>query len=218
MIDLICAWPIGFDYPLYRKFIRENRQRFHRVVIVWTNNHNGLDLHQKIEEAMKTDDIAFIVTPTHTGDQDWRDVAMKKALEYSRSPWIWFTEQDFTPQEGFWEIVDEFMPKVDLITINDNGRMHPASLFIKRKVLDQTDKDFSPVIDISDHFSRLQDQLMNWDPPLVAYTIAPQYYHHMNGLTHNLYLKQVGKHVTYKPEEFEEYLKKCEEADIEHLD
>ena len=34
--DLIESWPQHLDYPLHRKFIKENRDRFAKVIIVFT--------------------------------------------------------------------------------------------------------------------------------------------------------------------------------------
>lgn len=217
-IDLVCAWPVGFDYPLFRQFIRENRTRFHRVVIVWTDNHNGLDLHSKIEEAMAKDDIAFLTAVSRDGDQDWRDVAMKKALSYSQSPWVFFTEQDFFPKEGFWDVVEnQIMAGPDIIAIDTGKRMHPACIFIKRGVLNTTSLDFAANPPEYDHFGKIQKDLWDQNPPILVYTIPDKYYYHMNGLTHNLFLTQRDQKVNYKPEEFERYLKASKEAKVESI-
>jgi hypothetical protein len=212
-LDLIISWPIGFDYPLWRKFVRKERSRFKRVIVVWTNNHNGLDLHAQIEEKMKKDDISFMQAPQHSGDQDWRNVAVNHALGYSQSDWVWFTEQDFLPKEGFWEEVEERMLEVDIVSAYDQLRMHPCCIFIKRSVLEKTSKDFSADPDAKwDHFGQLQLELMNWEPPLVAYKISDSHYYHMAGLTHNMWLHQNGHLIGYHPEEFRSYLKKCKKV------
>lgn len=218
-IDLVCAWPVGFDYPLFREFIRNERTRFHRVVIVWTDNHNGLDLHTKIEEAMARDDIAFLTALSRDGDQDWRDVAMKKALSYSRSEWVWFTEQDFTPEEGFWNFVNmAIINGSDLVYVLDQVRIHPCCLFIKRAVLDKTSLDFSANPSVwGDHFGKIQKDLQDSPTPYLTRSIPNNLYQHMNGLTHNLFLTQRNQEVHYKPEEFKAYLDKCKEAKVEKI-
>lgn len=218
-IDLVCAWPIGFDYPLFRQFIRENRYRFHRVVIVWTDNHNGLDLQKNIEQVMAKDDIAFLQAPSRDGDQDWRDVAMKKALSYSQSQWIFFTEQDFFPKEGFWDFIDTAMRATDMVYVNDNGRIHPCCFFIKRKVLELTSMNFgAKPEDWGDHFGLIQKELEEMKDAFLARSIPNELYYHMNGLTHNLFLTQRKQKVNYKPEEFKAYLKDCKEAKVESID
>lgn len=207
-IDLVVVWPQDFDYPLFRKLIRENREHFHRVIVVWSNMNTGRDVRKEVQEIMAKDDIAFMQAPQHTGEQDWRNVAINHALGYSSSEWLWFTEQDFSFYEPFWEVVTEYLKKSDLVGITDSGRIHPACLFIKRSVLNKTSLDFSadPGAEY-DHFGKIQKELMNWKEPLVFSEIPRDLYHHMNGLTHNLYLKHARKKVTYKPKEFKKYLK-----------
>lgn len=217
-IDLIVAWPIGFDYPLFRQFIREDRKRFHRVIIVWTDNHNGLDLQKNIEQVMAKDDIAFLQAPSRDGDEDWRDVAMKKALSYSQSQWVFFTEQDFFIKEGFWEFVEKARDTSDIIYVDDNFRMHPCCIFIKRAVLERTSLDFSANPQDWDHFGKIQIDIFNFQDPITGSRIPPELYHHMNGLTHNLFLTQRKQKVNYKPEEFKAYLKDCKEAKVESID
>lgn len=212
-MDLIICWPIGFDYPLWRKFIREQRKRFHRVIVIWTNNHNGKDLRTKVEEEMAKDDIAFMVAPPHNGDQDWRNTAVRHALGYSSSDWIWFTEQDFFVEDGFWDFIKKaIQEKCQLIYADDNGRMHPCSIFIQRSVLDLTSKDFSANPQEWDHFGKIQKDLEERPEPFLAKIIPGHLYYHMAGLTHNLRLKQDKKSIHYKPDEFKAYLEKINES------
>ena len=59
--DVIVSWPRHADYPLWRQFIRENRQRFAKVIVAFTD-HDGHDYSQFVVDAMCQDDITAIST------------------------------------------------------------------------------------------------------------------------------------------------------------
>jgi hypothetical protein len=89
MIDLIVAWPNNCDYPLFRKFIRDNRDRFNRVFIVITEANRKENYANFLTEVMHRDDVDFIFRPTQM-NRDWRDDAVNEALDRSKSQWVWF--------------------------------------------------------------------------------------------------------------------------------
>lgn len=208
--DLVCCWPEHLDYPLWRKFIHDNRSRFSKVIVVFTNMNTKLDSYKTfVIEAMLKDQIIFVDNNQVAADQDWRSVATNKGLTLSDNEWVWFWEQDFTPKFKFWDVLDEHLSENDLAYINVETRMHPACLLIKRTVLDQTSKDFSVHPPEYDHFGKIQIELESNTPPLRWLQIMPHLYHHMNGLSQNMYLLQIGEEPNYNKEEFKEYLKAC---------
>lgn len=205
--DLICAWPKHLDYPLFRKFIHDNRDRFSKVILVLTNMNIEEDYSQFLQEVMGSDRVSLIVNDPVTADKDWRNVAMNKALELSDAESIWFTEQDFQPLDGFWNCVNQLTKTHDVVAaLVDGTRMHPCSIFIKRSVLDKTSKDFSANPPEYDHFGHIQkdiEALGEWA------SIPSIYWYHMNGLSQNMHLLQIGEDPNYNPSEFKRYCLKC---------
>lgn len=204
--DVIVTWPSNCDYPLWRRFIFENRLRFNKVIVVFHHTNALPDFRDFVMDAMKYDRITFLTDIRTQPDHDWRDDAINAALSQSDADWVWFTEQDFTLKYPiqFWMAVDELDAKgSDAIGILDGSRLHPCCLFISRLMLGKLQLDFG-TSDRWDHFGRIQNQL---------YSIADvgildaSLYHHMNGLSHNLRLMFDKQEVTYKPDEFIEYLK-----------
>ncbi len=201
--DVIVAWPVHADYPLWRQFIHDERSRFDQVIIAFTD-HPGFDYSRFVVEAMAPDDITFI--PTHAQDRDWRDLAVNAALDISEAQWVWFTEQDFFIRDAywFWMQVERWAPIVDAIGIEEPGgrRAHPACLFVRREMIEATDRYFGthPV----DHFGSFTDQLGT-----IRYLPAGTY-EHLQGLSHNHWLVDTGEEAgRFKMDRFARYLEDC---------
>lgn len=211
--DVIVSWPRNNDYPLWRQFIRDNRNRFAKVIIVFTETNQGANYKKFVMDAMNEDNVTFFDSPTYGAEQDWRDVAVNCALQYSTSNWVWFTEQDFYPRNGFWNYVDSlYTLGYDVIATYDAGRMHPCNILLKRSVLDKTRKNFAIVPGVADHFGQLQIDLEQMDIKIGA--IHPDAYFHYNGLSHNFTLMSRGETPNYYPEEFNQYLNMCLEVNV----
>lgn len=179
-VDLIEVWPQHLDYPLHRQFIRDNRQRFAKVIIAFTDMQVNLpDQRKFIKEVMAEDDITFIDSDLVKADQDWRNMAVNTALRYSDAEWVFFTEQDFYSKEGFWEEVYDKASKFPLSAIGAviGGRLHPCCIFIPRVTLETTSKNFGIVKDKLDHFGIIQQQLSSF------IEIDNNLYYHRAGLT-----------------------------------
>lgn len=216
--DLIVIHPDCIVYPLWMRFIKRNRDRFNKVIVVFTDTNWGIRIRKEyIQQALKHQDITWLDNGTAT-EGDWRDVATNKALKEVVSEWVWFMEQDFEPKEGFWEAIDRGMKASDLVYMKQGERMHPACFLIKKTVLDRTHKDFAAYPELGlDHFGRIQQELENWvqwEKPLTATVVNSSFYYHMNGLTHNLHLLLTGKEPNYNTDEFRLYLQKCKEYDL----
>lgn len=207
-MDVILCWPDNCDYPLYREFLRLHRHYFSKVIIVFTKSNQKPDFKSWVKQRMTYDDITFIDTPLVKGGDDWRDVAVKAGLELSTADWVWFTEQDvFVTDPKFWVDIITKIKDNDAILYSEDGRTHPCMAFVKRSTINRTSKDFSVIPDKGDHFIKFFTSL-NLLPIKIAW-VKKKYFYHMNGLSHNLALLQRGEPITYKPDEFRDYLTLC---------
>lgn len=212
--DLICAWPLHLDYPLFRKMIKENRRQFNKVIIVFTDM-NVRDPNYKIyaQQIMKDDKVTFMDCSPMESGEDWRNKAMNMALSVSNSEWVYFTEQDFLPVPEFWREIQGLMKRTDVFGRYQGGRLHPCSWFIKRELLNRTSKDFGANGDKGyDHFGLIQRWLDKHD--IIMGVIPERLGHHMNGLSQNLHMLQIGLEPNYNPPEFKGYIEDCLKEDM----
>lgn len=212
--DLIITWPRNNDYPLWRHYIRQNRDLFNKVIVSFMETNSGYDYRQFVYTAMAVDRITFLPAIIPASGQDWRDVSVNDSLKNSESEWVYFTEQDFFPKDGFWESVEmAFFQGAEVIGVSDAGRLHPCSLLIKRSVLDKTGKYFGIGPGRYDHFGKIQQDLAEIQPKTAI--ITDDLYKHYNGLSHNFSLLSGGQQPNYKPEDFGDYIKQCLACGIE---
>lgn len=212
-VDVIVSWPRNNDYPFWRHMIRENRHRFNKVIVVFTETHEGEDYREFVFEAMKDDSILFIHSPIPF-DDDWRNVAVNEVLRNSSSEWVWFTEQDFFPQEDFWEYIGTSLtdPSIGFVETVIGQRSHPCSLFARREALDATRKNFGIIPNRGDHFCMLTDDLhsLEWDYD----QLPPDRYIHLAGLSHNWRLLSNGEQPNHQVEAFKDYLRSCLKSSV----
>lgn len=207
--DVIVSWPRNCDYPIWRYFIKTHRTLFDKVIVSFTETYQGYDYRDFIKTAMDKDDITFLQAPLPQGKQDWRDLSVTDALKYSHNSWVWFTEQDFLINGfNFWsEVYDKVEKKFDLIGITQSGRLHPACIFVKREVIDKTNRYFGIVEGKGDHFSVFQEDVERLKINRVYLANEEQYsYKHLNGFSHNFRLISEGKEPNYQVDEFLKYL------------
>lgn len=207
--DIIVSWPRNCDYPLWRQFIHDNRERFNVIVIVFTETNHGPDYREDVKKAMLKDWVLFIDCPP-VGNGDWRNIAINQALLQSyNAPWIWFTEQDFliADPEKFWSVVNNAATnEKNWIGVKEGDRIHPCCLFVSRQALNQTSKNFGIVPNVSDHFSVLTQELEALGS---GSFIHPEYWQHLAGLSHNLRLIMDGDMPNHQIDQFNNYLSKC---------
>jgi hypothetical protein len=220
-MDVIISWPDSVDYPNWRSFIKKNRQRFNNVFVAFTVTNSGTDYTNFISSSMSDDNITFLYPPhnsplTSSHFEDWRNRSVNQALDLSKSEWVWFTEQDFIIKDDdeFWLNIYSLMKEFDAIGYRegqgsglDMSRYHPACLFVKRQIIDKTNRYFGIVPDVSDHFAVFSQQinLQNCKVSL----LDKNNFTHMNGLSHNFNLMQRGEKIVYYPLDFQLYLKDC---------
>lgn len=210
--DVIVAWPRNCDYPLWRYFIRQNRGRFNKVIIVFTETHDGEDYREFIRYAMEPDKCLILQSAPPRGDEDWRDKAIHTALNHVTSHWIWFTEQDFliTDPQTFWNKIHTESAYFQLIGIAQQGRMHPACIFVTRPLLARTRQEFGIVEGKGDHFCKFQEDIEGSRANFTLLADEEKFgYKHLNGLSHNWHLATSGKEPNYQVEDFIKYLKDC---------
>lgn len=134
--DVICVWPIAFDYPLFREQIVKNRKLFNKVIIVFTHNSLVRDYRKFLKSTHP--DWTFCDTEHLKQKPNWYTNAIHEGVKASRNKWILFLEQDFIYS-------DTFMPKFlkDIALYNFGGlqdakRLHFGCMAIKRKLLSKT--------------------------------------------------------------------------------
>lgn len=208
--DVIVSWPRNNEYPLWRYFISENRFRFNKVFIVFTETYHGDDYRYFIRSVMPSGSFTIIDSTLPQGIEDWRDVAIQEALRISKNDWLWFTEEDFFPKnEQFWVDVNRELlnNNAQAIGVRQGTRLHPCSLFITRELINKTHRDFGVVPNKLDHFGRIEEDLNSLQIPIAI--IDPSMWKHYNGLSHNFRLVSDMKEPVYEPQEFYDYLKRC---------
>ena len=206
--DLIIVWPTNCDYPLFRSFLRTNRDKFARVIISFSEVPHGDDFHMFVTETLKEDACLFAFTPV-SSPGDWRNNAVNFALLMSDAEWVWFMEQDFfVLHEKFFDQVDIMSEYNDVIGIKEDERLHPCCLLMKREIIEKTSKNFGIVPNKLDHFGIIQKELEEMQDIKID-IISSSYYHHMAGLSHNYTLAHDGKNIGYHPDEFREYMRQC---------
>ena len=203
--DVIVCWPRSHDYPLWRRFIRDNRWRFGRVLVAFTE-HPGDDLSAFVRDNLD----AEWVHASPVGD--WRDAAVNAALDASDAEWVWFTEQDFIIKDpkAFWQSVAVARTQAIGFVEPDSGRWHPACLFVRREAIDQTSRYFGP--DPVDHFYRFGRELER-----ITRLHPVQGYEHLQGVSQNHALLDRGETAgLWRMDRFRQYLTDCLAADVPH--
>jgi hypothetical protein len=212
--DLIVCWPKSADYPLFRKNVHEDREKFGKIIIVFTETNIGNNYREFVREVMSGDDVTFLENPPLMPLQDWRDVAIKQALAISSSQWVFFTEQDFFPGTTFWKYVDAYISAgLQVIGVKQGDRIHPCCLFMSRHLLDQLNLDFGAHPPAHDHFGAIQKQIEGMNKPI---GILPSgCWKHLNGLSHNMRLVEDGAAPNHDLEGFTEYMSLCFDCGIQ---
>jgi hypothetical protein len=202
-IDLIVSWPRNCDYPLWRKFLRDNRHRFARVLVVFTD-HAGEDISGWVRSVL---DATCLDSPPVR--EDWRDTAVNHALDHSDAEWVWFTEQDFliTDPDRFW--TQTVWAEKPLGWQEHDDRWHPSCLFVPRSVIDKTSRYFGTVP--VDHFYAF-GQEVNAISPI---QILQGGFEHLQGTSQNHWLIDSGiDQGVFKRDRFRRYLADCLAADV----
>lgn len=202
--DVVVSWPDNCDYPLWRKMIRENRDRFAKVIIVITKTNQGYNYTEFIYNSMK--DLATIIeSPNVEAGQDWRNVAVNAGLDKVTSNWVLFTEQDFYPKDSLWEYLKQFDGTMGTFAVYQGDRLHPCFILTDIGTILKTRRDFGIIAGVADHFFKFQEDLREEN----IYRISKEDYEHLNGLSHNMTLIYNDQQPNYEPERFKKYIEDC---------
>lgn len=221
-MDLVITWPISCDFPIWRRFLRENRNLFENVIIVMSDTHTGHDYSDFLFEATKKDGVMFRRKDSYIQMEDWRNAAVNAGLTYATSEWVFFTEQDFFiyDPKDFFDRMDKQSADVDIFHHLEGERIHPACMVVRKDMINKTKKDFSVDPGKSDHFGKFVDELSD---KKARFKVLPgkngDDYLHLNGLTHNYRLIEDGKiRDIYQPGLFQLYNSYARIAPVERDD
>ena len=200
--DVLFVWPSGCDYPLCRWQMDAYKSYFNKVIIT-TYDHGQPDFREFLKQAMpKT-----IFKDAGLDSESWRERCTLLGLSESKSDWILFTEQDFLwKNDHFLEKVFEAAKTHDVVGIRQGTRLHPCFLLVKKRLLNQTKKDFSVNGEGKDHFWNVSQELLE-KGSFVDIRDLGLYegtdWHHFSSLTWNLYRIKDGDVLEFhEPAEF----------------
>ena len=210
--DLIATYPTNCDYPLWRKFIKDNRSYFNNVIIAFSKGFEGFDYSDFVRVAMSDDDVVFSNPPSYMLMEDWRHESIHRALLFTTSDDFLFMEQDFIVDRKGLNKAKKLFLKADVVGVYEGERLHPCFMLIKSETLRNTNLDFSVKHGIYDHFGRIQKDLISNSAKIEI--LPSNYYEHLNGLTNNFYLISSGRLPNYNPERFKKYIEDSLNTDI----
>jgi len=145
---LITCWIKHCDYPLYRRFLKNYRQFFNKIVILFSEHNRWPYFDHFIHGSLADLDITFLDSKElDWGKEDWRNVATNEMLKYSDTEWVVSIEQDWFSKDWnkLLNAVEEASKDNEYIGWwqESNKYIHPSFWFIKRALLDKTRKDFA---------------------------------------------------------------------------
>lgn len=159
-IDIVCQYCIFNDYPIFRRNMAKYRDKFNKIILYPSRHHGHIDLEEFAKRVFPETWVEPVAIDY--GVQDWRQAETEPCLKHIEAEWVWFTEQDFFVRDWDWfyKAIEEEMKLADMIgwmNLTHYHYIHPCCLFIKKEVLDKTQKDFRahPEIDGCDHFAML---------------------------------------------------------------
>lgn len=199
---VLCVWPKHIDFPLFRFNLERFRDYFDDIFISFTNHHQEHDYSNFIKDKLYFAKCSY--APRTEGD--WRSDAVNQLLDLTTDKeYVLFLEQDFLiKDESFFKIFNE---KNDFIYYQEMGRIHPAFALVKRSLVEQTSRDFSPVPP-KDHFGKFFEELpegKNIEDMGVKFR---EDFYHMQGLTQN-YLSFKYGDAFFRPNTFFYFNNKC---------
>lgn len=195
-ITVHTTWPLHMDYPIWRMQIQKYKPYIYQGLVSLSDNHEGVDYTTCIKGLLGNLSIPCFDPLQRQGDEDWRDKSVKAAYNNFNGDWIWFTEEDFfIKDKTFFEKIEEGMKTYDAIAYSEQGRIHPACLFVKKLVADRTERNFAANPGVYDHFYRFTHDLIGRGLVGTLEDVGLKEfrdYFHMTGLTHNYHRFKMG--------------------------
>lgn len=171
--DLLICWTKHCDYPIFRATLMKYRDWFGKVIIYFSEHNRFPYYDHFIQDSLKEYSNYYhqysfhntlFLDPTFTdwSIEDWRNHATNEMLKHSDSEWVCSIEQDWFSKDWkkLFTVMEDAMKHDDLIgwmNYTNNPYIHPAFWFIKRELLEKTQKDFTPHLEINgaDHFAMI---------------------------------------------------------------
>lgn len=210
--DALLCWPRHVDFPLFRYLIEKYRDCFNEVYIALVRGLADRDISDFLYKAMPF--VKFIRPPDHRGDEDWRDMAVRDLLIFSKAESVLFLEQDFL----FNDRVANFIRSCDrpFVGIREGERVHPAFALVSRELVDKTSRDFVANPPAYDHFGKFFIEIGQLTDMRFLDEFALQSrrdFVHMNGLTQNYMCFKEGQPF-FRRDEFLTYNHLIQKLDI----
>lgn len=160
--DVISQYCVHNTYPIFKRNLKKYRNKIGKIILYPSRHHGFRDFEGFEKSTLKE----TWVDPVEIdfGKEDWRQAETIPCLNHVESDWIWFSEQDFFVEDWdkFYADVERLMGEADMFgwwvgTAFEGGFLHPSCIFMKRELLERTNKDFRahPEIDGCDHFAML---------------------------------------------------------------
>ncbi len=228
-IDILASWSQYCDYPLFRRdVLGKDRHHFNKVILYSSDHLREQNFKDFLYETVKEDWIKdHKIDWFKPEGVDWRQEEAMAMLPYVEGDWIYFTEQDWfvKDKEKFYEAVKKEMEDgADAIGwMNPSAfpYLHPSCFFIKKEVLDKTQKDFRahPEIDGCDHFAMITRDLEKLGAKIVTTEdMGFKYWEdcfHLGGMTQNYIDTVVNPDLPFhRPEIFYVYNYWAQRADV----
>jgi hypothetical protein len=228
--DLLITWIKHCDYPIFREFLVNHSNFFNKIIIYWSEHNRFPYFDHFIQDAIRQDvyelfdhpEIIFLdPIETDWGKEDWRNKSTNYMLHFSESEWVCSIEQDWFSND--WNklltATQEAMKDNDLVGWwqENNEYIHPSYWFIKRNILDQTNKDFS-ARDGQDHFGWISKDVIKMNGKIkttqqMGFVDFKDCFH-LGGVNQN-YLEGMKKDfVFHRPEIFYVYNYWCQKAEV----
>lgn len=188
-ISVVICWPDSFDFPMFRENLVQLNKYVHEVIVVFTK-HGDNPIRGWLTRSM--DGVIFLNGEDSTRSGDWRSNATNLGIDRATGDWILFLEQDFFIKnyQDFFSKVFSAMEKNNLISFQEDQRLHPAFFLVNQDELNKTDRDFSVLGTHKDHFWSISRQLKGF----CSHTYLPDIglipgvdWFHMRGLTDNYF-------------------------------
>lgn len=221
--DLILTNPYGIEHPFWRAQMYQYQNLFNKIIVAFYQDNRKYDYREFIKSALPSHVIFLDAGVINKGD--WRNVCVNMALPFAYSPWTLFLEQDFVPNDGFYEElfgrvendwdVAAFADTVRTTSLQGGTgrwqhgvRIHPAFTLVRRELIEKTKKDFGahpePEVD-RDHFGVFADDLYALKPRFFDLDEQmPGKWKHYASYYYNYMCVQAGTPPPYKPQEFRE--------------
>ena len=192
--DIVFTHPDNVLFPIWMNWINDHRKEFNRILVSIHKKHiDGWDFTPEIKTWAKTCDVD-IFEPEVNHSIDWRNLSVNHCLDNSSSEWILFLEGDFFVKniEKLFKDFELHIPHHKIAGYAQGTRLHPSFLLVDREIINKTSRDFSPIE--TDHFGKFSREILKEVGDYYDLDMLHNgSWFHMNGLTQNYTLVQLGE-------------------------